>query len=135
MKKNNFMTWCLLGFCLVVSTGLNAKKQQPQKLRQSAFYQQIEEKFQANNGKVRCASYEYDQYLNSVNPKKETINEFESWFAPKIEAYKQKNSIKKTTDGTNIITIPVVVHIIHDNKAYGVDENITDEQILSQITV
>lgn len=129
------MTWCLLGFCLVVSTGLNAQKQQPQKFGQSAFYQQIEEKAQENNGKVRCASYEYDQYLNSVNPKKETINEFESWFAPKIEAYKQKNSIKKTTDGTNIITIPVVVHIIHDNKAYGVDENITDEQILSQITV
>src|SRR5690606_6513844 len=34
-----------------------------------------------------------------------------------------------------VITIPVVVHIIHDNKPYGVDENITNEQILSQITV
>ncbi len=135
MKKNNFITWCLSGFCLVVSTGLNAQKQQPQKFGQSAFYQQIEEKAQQNNGKVKCAAYEYDQYLNSVNPKKETINEFESWLAPKIEAYKRKKQTMKITDGTDIITIPVVVHIIHDNKAVGVDENIADDQVISQITV
>lgn len=33
----------------------------------------------------------------------------------------------------DIIYIPVVFHIIHNGKAYGAGENITDEQVLSQI--
>ncbi len=35
--------------------------------------------------------------------------------------------------GQNVIYIPVVFHIIHNGKAYGVGENISDEQVLSQI--
>src|SRR5690606_24804220 len=34
-----------------------------------------------------------------------------------------------------IIYIPVVVHVIHNGDDYGVDENISDEQVESQITV
>jgi hypothetical protein len=34
-----------------------------------------------------------------------------------------------------IIYIPVVVHVIHNGDAYGSNENITDEQVISQITV
>lgn len=138
MKKNNFITLFLLGMCLVLTTGLNAQEQEkaPQRFGQSDFYKQIEEKAkQSKNGMVKCAAYEYDQYLNSVNPQKETIEEFESWLAPKIEEYKKRNQTMKATDEGNVITIPVVVHIVHDNKAYGVAENITDEQIFSQITV
>jgi len=46
----------------------------------------------------------------------------------------EKNSIYSKTTGT-IITIPVVIHIIHNGDAVGVNENITDAQALSQITV
>lgn len=137
MKKNNLITFLLSSLCLVWSIGLNAQKQEKtsRNFGQSAFYEQIKEKAQESNGKVKCAAYEYDQFLNSANPKKETINEFESWLAPKIKQYKQKKTIRKTTDGANVITIPVVVHVIHDNKAIGVAENITDAQVISQITV
>lgn len=34
-----------------------------------------------------------------------------------------------------VITIPVVVHVIHDGDAVGVSENISDAQIISQIEV
>ena len=33
----------------------------------------------------------------------------------------------------SILHIPVLFHVIHNGDAYGVNENITDEQILSQI--
>jgi hypothetical protein len=48
-----------------------------------------------------------------------------------IQYEKQQNS----THTRNIITIPVVVHVIHDGDAVGQSENISDAQILSQINV
>lgn len=136
IKKYSF-TWALLGLILILSTNLNAQKRQkaPQDFRQSAFYEKLLERKDTNTPIIKCAASEYDQYLNSINPAKETIVEFESWLAPKIEEYKRIKQTMKAADAGTIITIPVVVHIIHDNKAYGVAENITDEQILSQITV
>ncbi|MES2486344.1 MAG: M43 family zinc metalloprotease, partial [Bacteroidota bacterium] len=58
--------------------------------------------------------------------------EFENWLSPKIAQQKAQRS----ANGTNaVITIPVVVHVIHNGDAYGSNENITDEQVMSQITV
>lgn len=135
MKKKDFFALLLLSFALMSGADLNA--QQSEKIRsfgKSVFYEQLADKAQNNNGTIKCAAFEYDKYLNSINSEKETIDEFESWLAPKIEAYKQKNQTRKTSD-ENIITIPVVVHVIHDDKAVGVDENIADAQIISQITI
>ncbi len=137
MIKKHSSTWALLSFILILSTNLNAQTHQkaPQDFRQSVFYEKLLERKDTNTPIIKCAASEYDQYLNSINPAKETIVEFESWLAPKVKEYKRKNQTLKATDAGNIITIPVVVHVIHDNKAYGVAENITDEQVLSQITV
>lgn len=85
------------------------------------------------SGKVRCSSVQYEKYLKLKNPKRATKEEFENWIAPKIIEYKKNQAIKRTT--ASIITIPVVIHIIHNGDAIGVDENITDAQALSQITV
>lgn len=136
MNKKDFFALFLLGFALLSSTDLKAQQSEKasRNFGKSVFYEQLTEKAQNNNGTIKCAAYEYDGYLNSINPKKETIEEFESWLAPKIAEYKQRNYAKKTTD-ENIITIPVVVHVIHDNKAVGVDENISDAQVISQITI
>ena len=85
------------------------------------------------SGKVRCSSVEYEKYLKLNNPKRATKEEFENWIGPKIIEYKKNQAIKRTT--LTIITIPVVIHIIHNGDAIGVDENISDAQALSQITV
>lgn len=134
MRKNYFLNLFVLG-SVVISANLYAQQAQkkPKSFGSSVFYEQLAQKAQSNSGMIKCAAYEYDRYLNSINPKKESIEEFESWLAPKIEQYKLKNQIRKTTE--NVITIPVVVHVVHDNKPVGVEENISDEQILSQITV
>ena len=59
----------------------------------------------------------------------ETLEQFEAWMANRIQ---QQQSMSQTG---GIIYIPVVVHVIHNGDAYGVNENITDEQVQSQITV
>ncbi|CAM4004478.1 M43 family zinc metalloprotease [Flavobacterium sinopsychrotolerans] len=85
---------------------------------------------------IRCASTEYEEYLKSKNPNRLSTNEFEQWITPKIIL--EKNKKQSTTKGlkTNaIITIPVVVHVIHSGDILGVDENIFDEQVISQIQV
>lgn len=85
------------------------------------------------SGHIRCATDEYEQYLREQNPKKETVEQFEKWMDKKIEERKSLEQVASLSGG--IIYIPVVVHVIHNGDAYGVNENITDEQVQSQITV
>ena len=85
------------------------------------------------SGKIRCSTNEYEKYLKANDPNRATREEFESWIAPKIEELKRIQSTQKTA--ASIMTIPVVIHIIHNGDALGINENITDAQALSQITV
>jgi hypothetical protein len=85
-----------------------------------------------NNGHIRCASTEYEQYLQEKNPKRLTSAQFEARLAPLINKYK---AMRTTSQSGGIITIPVVVHVIYDGEAIGVAPNITDAQVQSQIMV
>lgn len=85
-----------------------------------------------NNGHIRCASTEYEQYLQEKNPKRMTSAQFEAKLAPLINKYK---AMRTTSQSGGIITIPVVVHVIYDGEAIGIAPNITDAQVQSQITV
>lgn len=85
------------------------------------------------NGLVRCATTEYEEYLQEQDPKRETRAQFEAWLAPKVAEAQAKRLAGKSVNA--IITIPVVVHVIHNGDAIGRNENISDAQILSQITV
>lgn len=85
------------------------------------------------SGHIRCASNEYEEYLRSQNSKMETREQFENWIAQKIKEQKDLQEVSSQSGG--IIYIPVVVHVIHNGDAYGTNENITDEQVQSQITV
>ncbi len=82
------------------------------------------------NGKIRCLTTEYEQYLKTNNPSRQTASSFENWLAPKIAEMKANKA-----NTTTVITIPIVVHVIHNGDAIGANENISDAQILSQITV
>lgn len=85
-----------------------------------------------NNGIIRCATMEYEKSLQAKNPKRLTETQFETWLAPLVS--KQK-AMRTSSQSGGIITIPVVVHVIYNGQAIGVAPNITDNQILSQITV
>lgn len=58
-----------------------------------------------------------------------SIQEFEKWMSK--EQKNQKSRLKTRS----IITIPVVVHVIHNGEAVGGVPNISEAQILSQIDV
>lgn len=84
------------------------------------------------SGKIRCYTNEYEQYLQAKDPQRQTREEFEKWLAPKIAEY---NNQTTSRNSNTVIYIPVVIHIIHNGDAVGVNENITDAQAMSQITV
>ena len=84
-------------------------------------------------GIIRCATVEYEQYLQEKNPKRMTNAQFETWLAPLVE--KQKILQKNSKIAATVIQIPVVVHVIHNGEAIGTAPNITDNQVQSQITV
>lgn len=84
-------------------------------------------------GLIRCASTEYEHFLQENDPKRMTDAQFEAWLSPLIERY--KNSPEYRSESGGIITIPVVVHVIHSGQALGTAPNIQDGQVESQITV
>jgi hypothetical protein len=83
----------------------------------------------------RCGSTEYENLLLQKDPTRKDIQQFEQWLSPKVAHAKRKRLQKDGNDTNEVLTIPVVVHIIHDGDAIGQSENIADGQILSQITV
>lgn len=84
-------------------------------------------------GHIRCATDEYEEFLQKSNPKRMTTAQFENWLKPLMEKQEQFDMLSSESGG--IIYIPVVVHVIHNGDALGVNENITDAQVQSQITV
>lgn len=87
------------------------------------------------NGIIRCATVEYEQFLQENNPKRLKDAQFEAWLSPLVAKHKAQRTSSKTAMPLVIITIPVVVHVIHNGEAIGTAPNITDAQVESQITV
>lgn len=85
------------------------------------------------NGLIRCVSSQYEKSLQEKYPQRANAEEFENWLAPKVEAAKQQMESARGIDA--VVTIPVVVHVIHNGDAVGSNENISDARVLSQITV
>ena len=84
---------------------------------------------------IRCATTQYEEYLKSKDLNRLSINAFEKWIAPKVLERKMNKGASKVLKTNAVITIPVVVHVIHNGDIIGTDENINDEQVLSQIRV
>lgn len=59
--------------------------------------------------------------------------EWDQWFNKQVENYKQQGS--DISRASVAITIPVIVHVIHDGSAAGTFPNISSNQIYSQISV
>lgn len=97
------------------------------------FGKSITEKANPENGLIRCISTEYEKFLQENSPERANTAQFESWIGNKITERRAAKAGQKS--GNAILTIPVVVHVIHNGDAYGVNENISDEQVISQITV
>lgn len=98
--------------------------------KKSEFKNKPQSELIHSHGFERCSTDEYEKYLQEVFPGRMTTEQFESWLAPLVEQARANKS-----QNGNIITIPVVVHVIHSGQNVGVAPNIVDEQVMSQITV
>ena len=80
----------------------------------------------------RCGTVEYEKKLKSQNPKR-TEDGFERWMAQHVNQLLKNSQRAERTQTT--LTIPVVVHIVHNGEPIGTGLNISDAQVLSQMTV
>ena len=80
----------------------------------------------------RCATVEYEKIRK--NPKSEKEATFEKWLRDKsVQSPLKTQGTQKKQSAT--YKIPIVVHVIHNGEPVGTGTNISDAQILSQITV
>jgi hypothetical protein len=127
MQKTTFLKVAFL-LPLFCALGLNA--QSINKVPKKAAVATKNAELAKSHEYERCSSDAYEEYLKSKFPERMSKEQFESWLAPLIE----KTQANKSQNG-NIITIPVVVHVIHAGQNVGSYPNITDAQVLSQVTV
>jgi len=81
-------------------------------------------------GVVRCGSFEHNEALRAKG-EISSNDELEAIIARQIQQNKIANGNGKQA---TVLTIPVVIHIIHNGEAIGTGRNIAEAQALSQIT-
>lgn len=81
-----------------------------------------------HTGAIRCATVEVDEHLRNAHPELGTHEEFEAWLSERM----RRRDFSATRE---VLTIPVVVHVIHNGETLGAGTNITYDQVASQIEV
>ncbi|WP_430400092.1 M43 family zinc metalloprotease [Flavobacterium sp.] len=133
MKKKYLLFFVFIFSALTFVSAQNNKTLEKNKksLKQFGRSVQIPENEIDPNGVIRCYSNQNEALLKAKYPNRKSTQEFEEWLAPKIQEVKR---LKRLGRMPSVITIPVVVHIIHNETGIG-NENISDAQVLSQIQV
>lgn len=131
MKKTTIKQNLLI-LLFALGSVFSAHSQKTQTVETTAFGKKINS-VNPDNGFIRCVTDEYEKSLQEQNPKRMSDAQFEAWLKPLVEDYKSGNATYSQSGG--IITIPVVVHVIHNGQPVGTAPNITDAQVESQITV
>ena len=126
MKKITLVLSFLICFSTIAFAQIDKKEK-------TVFGKKINPEFISPSGHIRCATDEYEEFLQSNNPRRTTRAQFDAIIAPYVQQYLDTPS--NASQIGSIIYIPVVVHVIHNGDAYGTNENISDEQVQSQITV
>ena len=80
-----------------------------------------------------CATMTQDSINRIRFPERQTLDEFEFQINKKIKEISARNAIGKTKAG--IVTIPIIVHVIHNGEPIGSGLNLSQAQVKSQIDV
>ncbi|MDZ4846906.1 MAG: M43 family zinc metalloprotease [Chitinophagales bacterium] len=78
----------------------------------------------------QCGTMYADSILRSKIPGAPSLIDFEEWLQLKMN---EPSNVANQRGA--IVTIPVIVHVIHDGDAVGSGQNISEAQVLSQIDV
>ena len=84
--------------------------------------------FAYSQAERNCQTMEMDAFLRAQNPKLGTLDTFEQWLQRKIQTSSSLSS-------REVITIPVIVHVVHNGEPPGTGTNLSQTQIQSQIDV
>jgi len=82
-------------------------------------------------GQRKCGTTQYMQRLHNENLILENDIQFERWLEEKLKS-KTRQEVRTQFASYKI---QVVVHVIHNGEALGVETNIPDAQIISQMEV
>ncbi|MEQ9591569.1 MAG: hypothetical protein RLN86_03170, partial [Cyclobacteriaceae bacterium] len=82
----------------------------------------------------RCATVEYEKKRSQQFQQLENSTQFENWMQEKLSEPRLQSFGTQGTQAATY-TIPVVFHIIHNGEAIGTGTNISDAQVLSQVSV
>lgn len=133
MKKTTFLNTCTALLCLFVVGFADAQENKNRKTPMAFGKNVRAENVNPHTGHARCITDEYEEFLQANDPKRQTTAEFEAWLAPLLAEHRANQLAGSVID--NVIVIPVVVHVIHNGQPVGTAPNITDAQVISQITV
>lgn len=78
-----------------------------------------------------CGTMHADSVMRSKVPGAPSLSQFEDWLQDKIQVYKATQATQRRV----VLTIPVIVHVIHNGDAVGQNENISAAQVYSQIDI
>jgi hypothetical protein len=81
---------------------------------------------------IRCGTVEYTEKLQEQRLLIEDKLQFEKWLQDRKQERARRTGALRTAA---TYQVPVVVHIIHNGEAIGSGKNISDAQVLSQISV
>ncbi|MBL7865023.1 MAG: T9SS type A sorting domain-containing protein [Cyclobacteriaceae bacterium] len=81
----------------------------------------------------KCATMEADSINRAKFPQRGTLNEFEEVLQRKIRDIAQRR--ESGTIMAGLMTIPIIVHIIHNGEPVGSGMNLSQAQVQSQIQV
>ncbi|MCB9287007.1 MAG: PKD domain-containing protein [Lewinellaceae bacterium] len=79
-----------------------------------------------------CGTMEADAALRERYPEMGALEDFERNLQRAIQAYEQEHNVRSPQE---VITIPVIVHVVHNGQTVGSGPNISQAQVQSQIDV
>lgn len=82
---------------------------------------------------TQCATMEIDSINRRRFPQRGTLLDFEDAVQQKIAELRKLNKSGRTMSGH--VTLPIIVHVIHNGEAIGTGTNISQAQVQSQINV
>ncbi|HEY8657970.1 MAG TPA: M43 family zinc metalloprotease [Hanamia sp.] len=89
-----------------------------------------------SKGQTQCGSTFNPQVIQTSDPSRyNRYIQLEQQIANYISSLNTGNSTERLITPTSTITIPVVVHVLHNGEPVGVGNNISDAQVQSQIAV
>lgn len=80
-----------------------------------------------------CHAMEADADLRSRYPQLGTLEEFEIQLQQRMAEY--QNQLQFRDPNNAVVTIPVIVHVVHNGEPVGTGANISQAQVMSQIAV